>query len=498
MKDSFQNLRAGLGIGAENLMSGGQYGYNPITRSRQQLEWMFRGSWIVRCAVKTMADDMTREGIELTSDIDPENIAKIMRAFSRLKVWNAYNEAICWSRLYGGSIGVYLIEGQKLEDPLRLDTITKGQFKGICVLDRWMVAPPGNALVTDYGPDMGQPLYYDIIGDSLKLPKSRVHHSRVIRFDGEELPHYQRVAENGWGLSVIEPLFDQLVAFDSAIAGVGQLVFKSHLRTLKIPRLREILAGLGGPAAKNGLLEQMNNIRAFQSSEGLTLLDGGDEFETHTFTFAGLPDILQQFASHIAGSLETPVTRLFGTSPGGLNATGQSDLQTYYDRVKQKQEDQTRSDISTTLGIIHRSELGVPPEKDLDFEFASLWQMDENMKADIAQKNTMTIVSAAQDQIVSREVALKELKQQSLVTGIWTNITVEDIEEAKNDPPPGPMMQPPAPGQPGEEQPAEKPADGKEALGAATAPKEEQQQPAPAPVSPNDENHGLKSLFGLQ
>ena len=486
--DSFQNFRAQLGIGAQNLLSGAQYGFNPITRNRQQLEYMFRGSWLVRAAVKTIADDMTREGIELTSDIEPDDIAKIKQGFSRLKIWQAFNECLCWSRLYGGAIGIVLIDGQKLETPLRLDTVSKGQFRGICVLDRWMVAPPHNEVITAYGPDMGRPKFYDIIGDSLKLPRSRVHHSRVLRFDGEELPYYQRVAENGWGLSVLEPIYDQLVAFDSAITGTGQLIFKAHLRTLKIEKLRQILS-MGG-AAKTALLEQMNNMRLFQSSEGLTLLDGSDEFEAHSFTFTGLSDIIQQFGSFIAGAIETPVTRLFGTSPGGLNATGQGDLQTYYDHIKQKQESDMRGDVLKVVQLLHRSILGRAPNGELDFEFVSLWQLDQNTKADIAQKMTATVLSAAQEGVVSRKVALEELQQQADITGVWTNITQEDVDEAKNDPPPQmESQQPPAPELGG---PGQKPA-----MGAVPG------QGSPASTAPDSpkpqfDPHGLAGLLKMQ
>lgn len=499
--DSFQNFRASLGVGANALMSGGTYGFNPVTRNRVMLEFAYRGSWVVRAAVKTIADDMTREGIELTSDIDPDDIAQLLRGFSRLKVWQAFNENVCWARLYGGSVGVIMIDGQKMDTPLRVETISKGQFRGICVLDRWMVQPTMGQLITTLGPELGKPVYYDVIGDSQKLPNCRIHHSRVIRLEGDDLPYYQRVSENGWGLSVLEPLYDQLIAFDSATAGTGQLVFKAHLRTLKIAKMREILAGLGGPKAKEALLEQMNNIRQFQSSEGLTVLDGSDEFETHQYSFSGLSDVLQQFAQHLCGALGIPFTRLFGASASGLNATGQGDLQNYYDSVKQKQEDELRTDILKILTIMHYSILGRAPTKQLDFEFVSLWQMDENAKADIAQKNTTTIVTAVQDGVVSRKIGLEELKQQSTITGIWTNISQKDIDEAANDPPPQAQMPAPpnaelspgmaAPSQ--NQQPATKAIEGPMPAAGTNA-----SQTAAAPVNNGLDPHGMHKLIGLQ
>ncbi|MFX8211283.1 phage portal protein, partial [Acinetobacter baumannii] len=79
-------------------------------------------------------------------------------------------------------------------------------------------------------------------------------YSRVIRLEGDDLPYYQRIAENGWGLSVLEPLWDRLIAFDSASVGAGQLVYKAHLRTYSVDGLRNIIAA-GGDALK-GLMSQ--------------------------------------------------------------------------------------------------------------------------------------------------------------------------------------------------------------------------------------------------
>jgi hypothetical protein len=68
------------------------------------------------------------------------------------------------------------------------------------ILDRWMVSPPVGEVVTEYGPDMGKPMFYNVIADYAAIPKAKIHYSRVIRMEGADLPFYQRVAENGWGL----------------------------------------------------------------------------------------------------------------------------------------------------------------------------------------------------------------------------------------------------------------------------------------------------------
>ncbi|MBB3808767.1 DUF1073 domain-containing protein [Pseudochelatococcus contaminans] len=430
--DSFQNVAAKLGIGTNNIASGGTYAQNAITRQRAQLEWMYRGSWIVGQAVDCVAEDMTRAGIDITSSISPEDIDVVQAGFEKRAIWQALNDTIKWSRLYGGAIAVILVEGQDVSTPLRVETVSRGQFKGLLVLDRWTVVPALDDVIEDYGPDLGRPKYYDVMISAPALRGKRVHYSRVIRMEGVDLPYWQRVAEYGWGLSIVERLYDRLLAFDSSTQGVAQLVYKAHLRTVSVDGLREILAA-GGPG-EQALTRMFEMVRLMQSNEGLTLLDAKDNFQAHSYTFSGLSDVLLQFAQQISGALQIPLVRLFGQSPAGLNATGDADIRNYYDMIAQQQEAKLRAGIVKLLALIYRSDIGNSPPKDMNFKFNSLWQMSETERATIAVGVTGAVVQAADAGLVSRATALKELKQSADVSGVWDNITGEDIAEAENDP----------------------------------------------------------------
>ncbi|MFX5084763.1 phage portal protein, partial [Acinetobacter baumannii] len=87
---------------------------------------------------------------------------KIDQEMDRLQVWGRLNKTIKWSRLYGGAIAVMMIDGQNVSTQLNPNTIGKDQFKGLLVLDRWMVQPTLEDLVTELGPDYGTPRYYDV------------------------------------------------------------------------------------------------------------------------------------------------------------------------------------------------------------------------------------------------------------------------------------------------------------------------------------------------
>ncbi len=435
-KDSFQNFAARVGLGTGNQHDQSGYGFNFLSRNRLKLEAMYRSSWVVGQVVDVVADDMTRKGVKLSGLSDPKESENIDQEMDRLQVWGRLNKTIKWSRLYGGAIAVMMIDGHDVSTPLNTNTIGKDQFKGLLVLDRWMVQPTLQDLVTELGPDYGTPRYYDVITDSVGLCNQRVHYSRVIRMDGVELPYNQSIAENLWGQSVIERMEDRLTIFDSATLGAGQLVYKAHLRTYKVKGLRSLIAG--GGQLYEALVKQINLIRQWQSNEGLTLMDAEDTYESHQYNFSGLDNILLQFGQQISGATGIPLVRLFGQSPAGLNATGESDLANYYDNINQQQEGRLRTPLQILYAVLHMSVLGKPLPDSFSFKFASLWQLDDEKKANVAKGVAEAVIAVEEAGLIKRSTALKELRQSSEVTGVFSHITDEEIKEADDEDPPPP------------------------------------------------------------
>lgn len=431
--DSFQNFQLNLGIGTDNALSGSTYGFNPITRNRTLLEWIHRGSWLGGMAVDLVADDMTRAGIDIICDAKPEDIDAVQQCLVRTGTWQGVNDTAKWNRLYGGAIGVMQIDGQNYETPLNPDRIGKGQFRGVIALDRWMVEPSLNDLVSELGPQLGCPKFYRVTSDIPGFKFKTIHYSRVIRLDGIRLPYWQRVSENLWGISVLERLYDRMVAFDSATTGIAQLAYKSYIRTYKIEGLREIIAEGGTPGgaqALMGLMQYVDMMRRFQSIEGMTLMDSKDEFEANSaVNMAGMSDALLQFAQQISGSLQIPLVRMLGQSPAGLNSTGESDLRTYYDGINQKQNNELLVPMTTLVRAASLSEgRALPP--DFTVRFRPLWQLSEEQKSEVSARDTDSIIKAEAAGIATQKTAMKELKTVSQTTGRWSNITDEEIEES--------------------------------------------------------------------
>lgn len=437
--DSFQNFALNLGIGTDNPLSSSTYGFNPISRVRTELEWIHRGSWLGGVAIDLVADDMTREGIEMRSEIEPGEDEILEEAADSFDVWGKLNAALKWARLYGGCILVPLIDGQDPSTPLRIDRIGKDSFRGLLVLDRWCVEPSLEDLVAEPGPYLGLPKYYRVTSDAPGYRGQRIHYTRAFRFIGIEIPYWQTVMENLWGISVIERLYDRMVAFDSASTGLAQLMYKSHLRTLKMPGLRQAIM-VGGEAMK-GIIGNVNFMRRYQSIEGITLIDGQDDLQVDQVSATpGMAEGLLQIAQQLAGALQIPLVRFLGQSPAGLNSTGEGDLRTYYDGIKKQQKRTLTMPVRIIYEIMARS-LGVSLKEGFSFRFKSLWQMNEKEKADVAKTKTETILGAFNDGVIKRMTALQELREQSRDTGVFSNITDEDIEDAEDEPPLAPPVQ---------------------------------------------------------
>jgi uncharacterized protein len=445
--DTYQNFLSQTGIGTNNQSSAGTYGFTPITRNHQLLEWAYRGSWIVRKIVDAPAEDMTRQGTTIDCDMRPDTMDEMQDFWEEKLLWTRLDETLKWSRLYGGAIAVIVIDGQRFSDPLRMDTVGKGQFQGLIAMDRWMLQPQYTDLVSDPGsPDYGNPKFYDVVADARTLPYMKIHHTRTLRFDGITLPYWQKMYENGWGMSILEPMWDRLVAFDSTTQGAAQLVFKAHLRTLKLPKLRENIAG--GGRAMQAVLKHVEMMRIMQTNEGITLLDSEDVFETQQYAFAGLADMMSQFGMQLSGSGDVPLTRLFGQSPGGLNSTGDSDLENYRDGLKSQQKTRLAAPVRKVYALTHRSLYGTPLPKGFNYFFNPLGQLNDQQKATVAAQVTGSVVQALEAQIITAVTAAKELRQQSRTTGVFSNITDEDLAELEANPPGQGEMdgeQPPAP-----------------------------------------------------
>lgn len=447
--DSLVNPAARLGP-ADNLLSQNAYMSERLTQNFGLMDSLYRSDWIAGKVVNTIPEDMTKNWIKLTCQVNPDQEDEFSRQQRKTHVKARVLEGLRWGRLYGGAAGVMVVAGQEdmLGEPLDLDMVMPGAFRGLIIADRWNGVYPSTEIVTEMDdPDYGLPMYYTFGLENMGIAQGvRVHHSRVLRFTGRDLPYNERISESYWGMSELEHVYEELNKRNTVSANIAQLVFAAHLRILKMEDLGQMLA-MADEASQRDLYNTLRAQNMLMNTMSLQVLSKDDDFQTFDYTFSGLSDIYEQFMMDIAGAAEIPVTKLFGRSPAGLNATGEGDLRNYYDTVKQWQEAVLRPVLEKLLPVMCMSAWGAVPD-DLDFEFNPIRDTSDEERAGLIQQTASAIVSVYQAGIISQPTALKELRQSGSTYGMWGQITDEEVEAA-SDMPQGGEEGPPGGGMPG-------------------------------------------------
>ena len=248
---------------------------------------------------------------------------------------------------------------------------------------------------------------------------------------GRDLPYLEKLAETYWGASEIEHVFDELRKRDNVSWNIAMLTFMANLRVFKMEGMEQVLA-TGSEKVLQDLYNTVQSMNVLMNNNSMQIIGANDGYESHQYTFGGIGEVYDRFMMDLAGAAETPVTKLFGRSPAGMNATGESDMQNYYDTIEEKQESLLRPVYDKILPIMMMSELGAIPD-DFDYEFNPVRRPSDDEMADLASKNIDSITKAFQAGIISQKIALKELRQQAELTGMFSNITDEDIEKADDE-----------------------------------------------------------------
>lgn len=423
--DAFSNPLFRLGYGSQSPLEATEYPLTRLTDNYALMNSLYRGSWVVQSVVGLMVDDMLREWYKLSGSLSPEIQEKISRIERKKQVRQRLSEGISWGRLYGGAAGLINIKGQEgmLDQPLDYELIFPGTFDGITIFDRWQGIVPGMDLVYVNGEAV--PEYYSFT-DATGKTVAKVHHSRVIRFTGRPLPYLEKVAELYWGESEIEPMYSDLKAHDNVSANMAALTFQANINTMEVQNLEQLFS-LGSVEQQRRFWAVMQNQSVVKSNFGIQLVNKGDQMHNTQYTFSGLQEIYDSMCLNLCGAAHYPMTKLFGRSPAGMNATGESDLKNYYDYVDSQRESKLRPALYQLLPVLFMSEVGAIPD-DFDITFPPLWTPTAKEVAEIAKSKAEAIVSTYQAGLLNVDTAQKELKKLEGETGMWGSISDEEIK----------------------------------------------------------------------
>lgn len=357
-----------------------------------------------------------------------EATAKIDR---KLGLVAAVNQAMKYERAFGGGcVFMGVDDGNRpLTEPLdpsRVRRIThltpmRGGFDGPVIMWR----PYRFAICRDYGrPEIFQVRNLTVPiaatpapGENLPssayaMPDSPsgptlfyVHESRFLIFDGEPATIEAQQENRGWGDSVFTRAGQALARFGQGWQAVGNLMQTASVDVVGIPGFMKALAEKGVAAREQFLV--VAQIQSLIRSVCRTFYTDKDStYDRKAVTFSGLPELLKMSAELVAAAFDMPVTVLFGNLKGGLGASEDPSMRSFYDRVQGKQENRLGPQLERYYRILFASREG--PTKGREPErwgvyFRPLWQLTELEEADLYGKYTTADVALINANVLSPE-----------------------------------------------------------------------------------------------
>jgi uncharacterized protein len=386
-RDGWMNILTGMGVGGKDKRKSGEIRYDLFLTERQ-LEEIYASDYLARRIAGLLPFEATREWIEFNEEQETETNDEM----DRLKIRDTVAKAWRYGRFYGGG-GILLNTvdaGKDWSQPLDLNNVR--QLKSLVVLNRFELQVTSTDVESDLASEnFNYPKMYRYVPRTRGGQQVLIHHSRLIRFDGVELPELLRASNQYWGDSVFTSIYDALRDYGLSHAAVANLIQEFRMLAYKVKNLAQQLAA-GHETDVQRRMEMMNLSRSIL---GAFMLDADAEsMDGFSATVAGLKELLDGIKSWLQSMTDIPHTILFNESPSGtLGATGRSEERMWYDYVKSQQESYLSPKLDKILKVMFMAKDGPTGGKEPDgwsYTYKRLWQLTEKEQAETDKLNMET------------------------------------------------------------------------------------------------------------
>jgi phage-related protein (TIGR01555 family) len=361
---------------------------------------LYTGDGLAARIINIIADDMTREWIWITDD----NTRSVLDdPIHMLGLEEAVNTVLRWRRLYGGALLIMGIDdGNTMDKPLDENKIKS--IKYFRPVDKTCIDLGASTWDEDPMSDrFGKVTLYKIrytVHDT--VIDMDIHYSRVIEFHNESFPvgRFKNIdyVRAYWGMPSLQTVYESLKSLGAVSQSVENILYDFVSGVYKLKGLGQLLAQDADGTAKSELTKRFDAINMSKSMINGIILDADQESYTKNYTtVSGLPELIDRFMLQLSGSTGIPVTRLYGRSPAGLNATGEADIRNYYDIIEAEQRNRLYTQLFRIIRLMCIWK-GLDP-KTAVFTFNSLYQLTEIEKTQIEKDEATTEQTRVNTQI---------------------------------------------------------------------------------------------------
>lgn len=329
-----------------------------------------------RIISETRAKEMTRKGFELTYSGEDEEgaeikLAELEKACKDFKVIDHLRIAAEHDGFYGGG-HIYLKacdpdDSDEVATPLVIDSakIQKGKFQGFQNIEPIWCYP-----ATYNSSKPLQPHYFDpqhwYVNDQI------VHKSRLLTMISREVPDIFKANYSFRGLSLSQACKPYIDDFLRTRQSVSDLLHSFSLIVL----FTNLQAQLQEGAGWEGIDTRMDWMNILRDNRGSFVADMETEkLENLAVPLGTLDALAAQSQERMCMPSQTPMVKLWGESPGGLNANAEGEIRVFYDVIKALQEHLFTAPLKTMLECIQLHLWG-KIDPDIGHKYVELWQLD--------------------------------------------------------------------------------------------------------------------------
>lgn len=397
-QDGYSNLLNKYGTAQDNATA---YQYNPENfTDDMELLHLYEGNGLFTKIIDRPSEEAVKHGFDI--DFGSDEISEYVDdQLDVLCFEDKFATAEKWARLYGGAVIVMLADdGRGLEEPLDWKNVRS--IEELRVFERAIVQPDYTSMYRFHlldsarpGRPYDEPEYYQITS---MYGYFTVHRSRCLVFRNGRLPEQTSSAiYRYWGIpeyvKIKRALRECITSHENGVKLLERCV-------QAIYKMKNLSTMLGTDDGENNVLRRLQVIDMARSILNSIAIDtDGEEYSFESITMAGVKDILDATCNMLSAVTDIPQTILFGRSPAGMNATGENDMENYYNMVENIQKQNMKANSRTVIDLILRQgvlEGKIPQIPRYKLKFAPLWSMSDAEQAATEQTKAQTEYTRAQ------------------------------------------------------------------------------------------------------
>ena len=382
--DGYMNMLTKVGTLQDN-STGWDYLAEPIVAD-QKLSSMYISNGLFAKIIDRPAEDAIAKGLDL-SDLGDDLEKEVFTRLDALKFNDAIITAEKWSRLYGGSLVVMLVDdGRGLDEPLDWKNITS--IEELIPFERPLIQADTSDYIysgnfAEQHRKFGEPTFYDVYS---QYGSFRVDASRCLVFRNGRVPESSRTAVyRHWGIPVYLKIKEALREAVTAHHDGTKLLERSVLGVYKMKNLSQLLATDEGEDKVIQRLQVIDMARNIINSMAIDV--DGEDYQYINASMSGASDIIDRTCNMLSAVTDIPQTILFGKDPAGEDSTGDNDRDNYFQLLNRIQTNSYKDAAIKVVKIVLKAMVADGTQEDqipqYEVRFNPMKQLSEEEQANI-------------------------------------------------------------------------------------------------------------------